>query len=170
MARTQVFVTLELLRIISEFYHRQHHLRVSCLQVSVDIRNRQRALHSSGDSKHAWTLCSRCYTDNRACSCWDLQSLLVVSETWGCNLVQSINRQTPLFTIGGRRVWSTLWTDLCRRWSEAIENAQRDCIYTHALVILLFTLVFEDPYNLETKTIAKTSNSRRTAQTTKQPK
>ena len=99
MARTQVFVTLELLRIISEFYHRQHHLRVSCLQVSVDIRNRQRALHSSGDSKHAWTLCSRCYTDNRACSCWDLQSLLVVSETWGCNLVQSINRQTPLFTI-----------------------------------------------------------------------
>ena len=44
------------------------------------------------------------YTDNRACSCWDLQSLLVLSETWGYNQVQSINWQTPSFTVGANRL------------------------------------------------------------------
>ena len=40
-------------------HHRQRHLRITCLQVSVDTINRWRALHSSGDSKHAWPLCSK---------------------------------------------------------------------------------------------------------------
>ena len=115
-------------------YHRQHHSRISCLQVSVDARNWRRALHSSGDSQHAWPLCSRHtqgYTDNRACSWWNLQSLLVLSEMWGYNQMQSINRQTPSFAVGGRWAWRTLWTDLCSRRSEAIEEAQKNCIYTH---------------------------------------
>ena len=30
--------------------------------------------------------------------------------------------------VGARRAWSTLWTDLCSRWSEAIEKAQK---HTH---------------------------------------
>ena len=39
-------------------HHRQHHSTISCVQVSVDARNRQRTLHSSGDSQYAWPLCS----------------------------------------------------------------------------------------------------------------
>ena len=65
----------------------------SCLQV--EARNRRRALHCSGDIQHAWPLCSRHtegYTDNRACFCWDLQSLLVFSETWGYKYRVSTDR------------------------------------------------------------------------------
>ena len=127
-------------------HHRQCHSRISCLQVSVDTRNGRRALHSSGDIQHASPLCSRHsegYTDNRACSCWDLQSLLVFSEMWGYNQVQSVNWQTPLFAVGARWARSIMQTDLCSRQWEAIEEAQKDCIYMHTLtIIILFALVF----------------------------
>ena len=123
-------------------YHRQHHSRISCVQVSVDARNRRRALHSSGDSQHAWPLCSHHtygYTDNRACSCW---SLLVLSKTWGYNQVEIINRQTLSFAIeqGGLKVPCELI--FVADDPEAIEEAQKDCIYTHTLTIILFALVF----------------------------
>ena len=111
-------------------HHRQRRSRISCLQVSVDARNRRRALHSSGDIKHAWPLCSRHtegYTDKRACYCWGLQSLLFFSETWGYNQVQSVNWQTPSFAVGARRARSSMQTNLCRQ-SEAIEEAQEDRI------------------------------------------
>ena len=42
-------------------YHQQRNSKISCLQITVDTRNQRRALHSSGDSKHAWLLCS-CHT------------------------------------------------------------------------------------------------------------
>ena len=69
------------------------HPRPSYLQV--EARNRWRALHCSGDIQHAWPLCSRHtegYTDNRACFCWDLQSLLVFSETCGYKYRVSTDR------------------------------------------------------------------------------
>ena len=49
--------------------------------------------------------------------------------------VHSIIRQTLSFAAGARQARSTLWTDLCSRWFEAIEKAQKDCIYTHNCMV-----------------------------------
>ena len=146
MACTQVVITLQLLRIMSEFIINSaiqgFHVYKSLWMPEIG----KEFLPSSEDIQHAWPLCSRHtegYTDNRACSCWNLQSLLVFPETWGYNQVQSVNRQTPSFAIGARRAHSSMRSDLCCRRSETIEEAQKDCIYTHTLtIIILFALVF----------------------------
>ena len=71
------------------------------------------------------------YTDNRACSCWDLKIcwfFLRPGGTIKCRVSTDRHRRSRLEQGGA---WSSLWTDLCSRQSEAIEEAQKDCIYTH---------------------------------------
>ena len=125
-------------------HHRQHQSRISCLQVSVNTRNRRRALHSSGDIQYAWPLCSHHtegYTDNRACSCWDLQSLLGFFF-WdvGCRMSTDRHRLSPL-EQGGLEVACELI--FVADDQKLLKKLKKDCIYTHTLtIIILFALVF----------------------------
>ena len=58
------------------------------------------------------------------------------------------------------RAWRSLWTDLCHRQSEAIEEAQKDCIYTHTHTHTNNYIICLDPHNLETKTVVSAALAR----------
>ena len=72
-----------------------------------------------------------------------------------CRVSTDRHRRSQLEQGGA---WRSLWTDLRRRQSEAIEEAQKDCVYTHTQTNNY--IICLDPHNLETKTTVSAAFAR----------